>query len=195
MASAALVEWRNGGLLRLDELEAVHSSASGSGPGRRWGTSQLNRHLFVALVAQFQEYCRALHNEAVGLHVARAAAGQRDLIRTLLTQKRELDVRNPRRGALGSDFGRLGFKLILELNATGPATRRRLDRLETLVDLRNAIGHGNEAEIQAIIGAQPISATLASYRAYRRAVDLLAGTMDAVVSNQMARLLGVPPPW
>lgn len=54
MPSAALANWTSSCLPRLDELEQVHLDATGRSPGRRWGTTQFNRNLFVALVAQFQ---------------------------------------------------------------------------------------------------------------------------------------------
>ena len=50
---------------RLDQLERIHADARGTRRGRRWETEQLNRSLFVALVGQFQVYCRELHDEAI----------------------------------------------------------------------------------------------------------------------------------
>lgn len=91
----------------------------GSGRGRRWGTTQLNRSLFVSLVAQFQGYCRGLHDEAVEVHIAAAVPGQRTVLRTLLTQGRALDTRTPRKATLGADFGRLGFSFIDDLKRQG----------------------------------------------------------------------------
>ncbi len=51
MPSPSYTEWQREGLPRLDELEQLHVDARGAGPGRRWGTEQLNRSLLVALVA------------------------------------------------------------------------------------------------------------------------------------------------
>ena len=195
MASAALTEWRTVGLARLTELEGVHAQATGSGRGRRWGTAQLNRSLFMALVAQFQGFCRALHDEAVAVHVARAQPGQETLLRTLLTQGRKLDTQNPRRSTLGSDFGRLGFSFIDDLKARGAATERRLDQLEALIEYRNAIGHGNEAKIGLLEAEGSIRSTKRSYQEHRGALNALAGTMDAVVAMQLAALLGIGSPW
>ena len=56
MPSNSLTDWRTTGLGRLTELEKVHASVTPSGPGRKWGTNQLNRSLTVALVAQFQKF-------------------------------------------------------------------------------------------------------------------------------------------
>ncbi len=195
VASEAFIDWRTVSLDRLAELEAVHAQATGSASGRRWGTTQLNRALFVVLVAQFQGYCRRLHDQAVDVHVAAAVPGQQALLRALLTQGRKLDSQNPRRAALGSDFGRLGFSFIDDLKAASPATASDLDALEDLIDYRNAIGHGDEVRIAAIEARGQIKATKGSYQSFRHAIDRLAGTMDQVVATKLAAVLESTPPW
>lgn len=72
MASIAKGEWDATAKARLDELENVHVAAHGTNRGRRWGTEQLNRSMLLTLVAQFQTYCRDLHDETVDVHVASA---------------------------------------------------------------------------------------------------------------------------
>ncbi len=147
------------------------------------------------LVAQFQAYARGLHDQATDVHVAAALAGQRVLVHTLLTQGRKLDTQNPRRAALGSDFGRLGFGFIDDLKAATASAPAELDALEELIDYRNAIGHGDEATISSIESLGRIKATKGSYRGYRRTIGRLAGTMDDVVANQLSALLGINRPW
>lgn len=110
MVSRALSYWRGELSDRLDELEGVHQTATGAGPGRRWGTAQFNGQLFVALVGQFQSYARSLHDEA--LDVLRQGPPTSVQLATLAAQGRKLDTGNPRPSALGSDFGRLGMKLV-----------------------------------------------------------------------------------
>lgn len=195
MPSTALTQWRSAGLARLVELEAVHANLTGTAPGRRWGTTQLNRSLFLALVAQFQSYCRDLHDEAVDVYVAEANPHQRDNVQALLVQGRRLDTHNPRKATLGHDFVRLGIPFTAALKATGQATDRQLDALERVVDYRNAIGHGDEAKIVAFEAGGEIKATKRSYQQHRRALDALAGTMDDVVAQQLASLLSIPKPW
>jgi hypothetical protein len=63
------------------------------------------------------------------------------------------------------------------------------------VDFRNAIGHGNETEIAALSAGGEIRATKAIYRRYRRTIDRLTTTMDRVVADKMATMLGIPIPW
>ncbi|MBI2237919.1 MAG: hypothetical protein HYU54_05250 [Actinobacteria bacterium] len=179
----------------LDELERVHGDATGHGPGRRWGTEQLNRSLFLALVAQFRTYCRNLHDEAVEAHVTHANAHQTELLHTLLTQGRKLDSQTPRSSVLGSDFGRLGFSVLEAMSTVGARAKQDLDRLDVLVDFRNAIGHGNETEISVLVARGEIRATKNVYQRYRRTLERLAGTIDGVVAAEMADLLDLPRPW
>ncbi len=159
------------------------------------GHSQLNRSLFIILVAQFQIYCRDLHDDAVDVHVGAANPQQADVLRTLLTQGRKLDVQNPQPGALGSDFGRLGFQLIPTLKAEGTRTEEALQSLDVLVSFRNAIAHGNESEVGRLVAGGSIKETLTSYRAYWRTLDRLVDTMDQVVARELASGLGIPSPW
>ncbi len=100
----------------------MHVAAHGTNSGRRWGTEQLNRSMFLTLVAQFQTYCRDLHDEAVEVHLAHGNVRQEAILRKLLTQGRRLDVGNPRTDALENDFSRLGFKLLSALRSRGQLT-------------------------------------------------------------------------
>jgi hypothetical protein len=195
MTSAALATWRQVGLERLAELEHAHVKLAGTGPGRRWGTTQLNRSLFLALVGQFQGFCRDLHDEAVDVYVSHASLSQQDNIRRLLTQGRKLDTGNPRRSTLGDDFGRLDMQLIGEVRAQSITAERNLEALDRVVDFRNGIAHGNEAQISQLEAAGTIKATKASYQVHCRALDRLAGTIDYVVAEQLARAFGIERPW
>lgn len=129
------------------------------------------------------------------MHVAHANRRQADLIRTLLTQGRKLETQTPRTDALGSDFGRLGFKLIEAVKAEGSRATEDLRYLDLLVDFRNAIGHGNETEMASLSAGGEITATKTVYRRYRRIVQRLAATMDRVVALKMGAALGIQSPW
>lgn len=48
----------------------MHAAATRVRRGARWGTTQLKRSRFVALVARFRDYCRELHDGAATVHVA-----------------------------------------------------------------------------------------------------------------------------
>lgn len=195
MPSFAKSEWGTSATARLDELEQLHIDARGSSRGRRWGTEQLNRSLFLVLVAQFQTYGRDLHDEAVEVHVGQANPCQTAVLRKLLTQGRKLDTGNPRTDALENDFGRLGFKLLPALRAAEARVTVRLQRLDVLVNFRNLVSHGNETALPSFTASNDIESTLTSYRSYRRTVNSLVATMDRVVAAQLASGLSIPKPW
>lgn len=195
MPSSAKREWDTFGSSRLDELQQLHVDARGTGRRRRWGTEQLNRSLFLVLVAQFQTYCRDLHDEAVAVHVAQANPGQAAVLQKLMTQGRRLDTGNPRSDALENDFGRLGFELLPALRTARGGMHRQLFRLNVLIDFRNLVSHGNETSLQTFVASNDIQPTLTSYKRYRRTVNTLVGTMDRVVAAQLASGLRVPRPW
>jgi hypothetical protein len=49
----------------LDSLEAVHERVTEKRRGRQYATEHLNLALFVRLAAEFQGFCRDLHEDAV----------------------------------------------------------------------------------------------------------------------------------
>ena len=151
--------------------------------------------MFLALVSQFQTYCRDLHDEAIDVHVGVAVAQQAAVLRKLLAQGRKLDTGNPRTDALENDFSRLGFKLLPALRAGRAHTDERLKMLDILIDFRNLVSHGQETKIAAHCAANSIAETLTSYRRYRSAISVLVGTMDEVVANQLASGLQIARPW
>ena len=193
--SAAKAVWDTECLARLDQLERIHGAVRGTGRGRRWGTDQLNRSLFVALVGQFQVYCRELHDEAISVYLAQANPCQVDALRKLLRRRRDLDTRNPRRESLGNDFGRMGVRLIPALQSRYGRADQDLARLELLVDFRNAVVHGNESEVHALTRKRPIATTLRSYHLFRRTCDRLVRRLDTVVAAELAAELQISQPW
>ena len=195
VASLAKGTWDIESTARLNELERVHTVVRGPGPGRRWYTEQLNRSLFVALVAQFQVYCRNLHDEAVDVYLSPIGAPHAEHLRSLLTQGRQLHRQNPRRSVLGSDFGRLGIEIVPILSASGRQATRDLDNLDLLVDFRNAIVHGDEDAIRGGTNGGHINATLRSYKQFRGTIARLVSTMDTVVSSHLSTELQISAPW
>ena len=172
----------------------MHATLTGTRAGRSWGTTQLNRALFVALCAQFQRFCRKLHDEAIDVQLGVAHRNQVELLDLLLRRGRRLETANPRPSALGSDFMRLRINLIAELRRD-PTNLGALADLDRLLDFRNAIGHGDEPSIEVLTATGDIAATKASYLRYRRTLDGLARTMDRVVAEKLAVDLDIPKPW
>ena len=193
--SGAEVVWDMECVPRLSQLEQVHVAAGGTHRGRRWGTDQLNRSLFVALVGQFQMYCRELHDEATRVYLSQANTRQVAAIEGLLLWRRELDNRTPRRDALKNDFGRMGLQIIPALQNLYARADVDIDRLGLLIRFRNAIAHGNEREIRSMAQSSSIRPTLSSYRTYKSAINRLVGKLDVVVAAELAGELGIHRPW
>ena len=149
----------------------------------------------MALVGQFQMYCRELHDEATRVYLSQANANQVAAIETLLLRRRELDNRTPRRDALKNDFGRMGLQIIPALQRLYARANVDIDRLRLLVKFRNAIAHGNESEIQSMAQSSSIRPTLSSYRMYKSAINRFVGKLDVVVAAELAGELGIRRPW
>ena len=195
LMSGAKEVWDTECVARLDQLERIHADARGTRRGRRWETEQLNRSLFVALVGQFQVYCRDLHDEAISVYLAQANPRQVSAIEILLLWRRDLDSRNPRRDALKNDFGRMGLQIIPALRSLYARANDDIDRLELLVRFRNAIVHGNESEVDSLVQGYGIRPTLGSYRTFRSTINRLVGKLDMVVAAELAGELGIRRPW
>jgi hypothetical protein len=196
MASLALADWQTRLSVRLDELETIHASATGRGPGRRWGTEQFNGQLFVALVGQFQSYTRDLHDE--GLDWLRQQSPLARTLADLASRNRRLDRGNPSPAALSEDFARLGLRLQAALRQRSSRNDMRLLRLEKAVHLRNGIAHDDSSELaKAAEGprAERAVPTLTSYRIHRRALNALAIAVDDVVAEHLGRLASTSRPW
>ena len=193
--SGAKAVWDMECVPRLNQLERIHAAAGGTHRGRRWGTEQLNRSLFVALVGQFQGYCRELHDEATQVYLSQENPRQVAALETLLLGRRELDRRNPRRDALKNDFGRMGLQIVPALQYLYARAPVDIDRLELLVRFRNAIAHGNESEVCSLVQGHRLRPTLSAYRSFKNAINRLVGKLDAVVAAELASELGITRPW
>jgi hypothetical protein len=176
---------------------AIHATIGGSGPGRRWRTSQLNWSLTLRLAGEFQGYARDLHTLAVTHFVstvARANVPLRNVLQVQLTTNRALDRQNATSSSLGSDFGRFGLELWPTLRVADSRATRWQVSLEALNKARNAIAHANEGEL-TILAAEGYPLHLSTVKLWLRHLDRLACTMDDVVSVYLDRLLAAGRPW
>lgn len=152
MASRALDAWDTARLGRIDQLYDAHSRIEGGDArGRRWRTGQVNRLLVLALVAEFQGYCRDVHDLTVEEFVHRTSFLGSDLVeilRSLLSEDRKLDRGNPGIGELAKDFGRFGINWWSALASKNVRTAARQDHLERMMKARNGIAHADDLKIR-----------------------------------------------
>ncbi len=196
MASRAFEAWNNARAVRLDRLEAAHVAFAGEGRGRRWETEELNHAIVLRLAAEFQGFCRDLHDECILILVrgmGLPAGRLEDIVLLEFSASRRLDSGNASPGGIGTDFARLGMTLWPDIKrhyaARGPQWNERLEILNTA---RNGIAHDDQAKL-AEVRSRGWPLTLPGARRLRRSLDGLAKGMDTVCRDHLASLLKMAP--
>ncbi|HEV2756243.1 MAG TPA: hypothetical protein VG318_10775 [Actinomycetota bacterium] len=197
MPSDAFNSWREQRSYNLDALVSAHASVGGTGPGRRWGTEQLNLALALRLAVEFQGFCRELHDLAAQTFGEWTSPSAPQVARTItwsMTTQRQIDRGNATEARLTADFDRFGLRLSPALRARDPRTTGRLRELEKVNRARNAIAHDNPQPLDQLRReGRPI--TLTTVKLWRGSLNGLATTLDAVVADHLATLFGKKKPW
>jgi hypothetical protein len=188
MASNSLARWSKERIAALDEIENAHLRVGGSERGRRYATLQINYAYAALLSSQFQGYCRDLHSECVDHLVVTLPIAFRSFLRAEFVLNRAVDRGNPHPGAIGADFNRLGVQFWQSVQRLDTRNARRQELLQEMVDWRNAIAHQDFDSV----GGDP-KLHLSSVRAWRSAVNSLAGHFDQAMYNYLKALLGNSP--
>jgi hypothetical protein len=191
MPSRSLRRWQITAGRALNEMEAARLAVRGTGRGRRIAMQQMNQAYVVLLLSQFQLFCRELHEECVDYLVGQLALQPyHGLLNMRFTEGRKLDSGNPNPGNIGSDFGRLGVKLWLELRQLGTRGQMHHRALEMLNHWRNAIAH-QDFRNPELRGRTTIQRT--QLRRWRTACNRLAVDMDRVMYAYLSSITGAPP--
>jgi hypothetical protein len=138
------------------------------------------RGYVMLLSAHFQGFCRDLYTEAAQIIASKVRPRLQLLIREQFTAHRLLDRGNPTYDHLKEDFKRFGFKLDLAMD---PANVPRLTHLSALNQWRNVAAH------QGTTAPAGIPLDLPSLRTWRTSCDGLATSLDAILYNQLRRIL------
>ena len=197
MPSSALTTWRKERSERLDALLHAHMRVGGPARGRRWRAAVLSEALFLRLAAEFQGFARDLHQQACGVFASWIAPSNptvEDVVRKQLVQGRELARGNAHPGAIGRDFGRLGFDVWPALAARDQRTAAHNLTLERLNDARNDLAHAEDARL-ARLREEGFPLALDTYRRWRGDLDVLAANLDAETAIQLGRLFDRERPW
>ena len=125
MPSDALVAWQTERMPRLQmvevdclHLEALHAAA----PNR---VQEFIRSYAVLLSAEFQGFCRDLHDKcAESLVDSVNPPALQAVLRSQCRYGRKLDTGNPNPGNLGADFNRYLFEFWDEVLVVDPTTQR-----------------------------------------------------------------------
>ncbi|MPZ33868.1 MAG: hypothetical protein GEV13_23235 [Rhodospirillales bacterium] len=192
--SLALDFWLEIQSSRLDEFEGAHKAVGGSGRGRRFATQQINRAYAVLLAAQFQAFCRLLHDECTRALIGSIPSADLQVVaRANFFTGLAMDRGNANPGNIGSDFGRLGLKLWDELNALNPKNALRNKQLNELNVWRNANVHEDFRDRGTFPAGQRTILRLPKVREWRRTCDSLASDMDGLMHGYVGKLMGRPP--
>lgn len=155
-------------------------------------TEHLTLALFVRLAAEFQGFCRDLHDDAAIRIVGglpEGFASRVPVVLAVLVKGRKLDRGNAAPGNIGADFGNLGMSLWPSVYARYPVQGLRwkvvLDRLN---QVRNAVVHSDSAKLAEAKRAQPL--TLTTFRRWRGSLNAAAAGLDRVVGAYLEDLTG-----
>jgi hypothetical protein len=190
MPSRALHFWLRDRSRALDEIEQAHRSVGGAGPCRRYATQQINHAYAVLLSAQFQGFCRDLHDDcAAHLVQSGTMASLRVAFEGALVWGRKLNTGNPNPGNIGSDFNRFDLRFWIEVRTADARSDSRFDRLEELNRWRTAIAHQDFDP--RVLGNEPLR--LERVREWQSACEGLAISFDRVMRAHLHRLTGTSP--
>ncbi|MDM4138575.1 MULTISPECIES: hypothetical protein [Mycobacterium] len=207
--SDALDRWQVERAEALDSLDSIHGKITGRKRGRKYNTKHLNRALFVALAAEFQGFCRDLHEDAA-IHIANSlqtVPGNAKAVPVVLdalvrertisstrgpSKDRRLDKGNADFSALVTDFATLGILISDELKARYPRKSPKWVRtLEALNDARNGIAHSDAQKLAS--SDRDHGLTLATFRRWRSSLNGASVGMDRVVGAYLLDLTGTKP--
>ena len=180
MPSASLLHWQNDRMPRLQQVDLQCAASLAVVPPNPHLIDENLRGYVVLLSGHFQGFCRDLCTEAAVVIASKVRSSLRLLIQDQFTAIRQLDHGNPSLQNLKKDFKRFGFALDLTVD---PANAGRLADLSALNQWRNVAAH------QGTTLPTGIALDLPSLRAWRASCDGLATSLDAILYNQLRRLL------
>ena len=170
-----------------------------SGPGRPLELSKPIAHAYViVMLREFQAFARDLHDVAVQSLVT--ASGVDEAFRPIMiegiTGGRQLDRGNATQSAIKSDFKRIGLAAIdIQAHNDGWSSGDPKDSatFDALVELRNAVGHGNEVALKTLIGSRRARDTVSWARDRRPVLNRYSKALDRIVWDHLMKTTGSEP--
>jgi hypothetical protein len=174
---------------------AAHPDAAASATDP-WVAQEWTGALVLRLAAEFQGYCRALHDDAIDavLDVVTVPRGalQAVLINGL-SAGRGLDRRSADPKTISDDFDRLGCDLWVSLGVRRPVVARAWREVLALLHIaRNGLAHDDLGALARVEAAGwPVD--IATVRNWRNVLDDIATEMNDGVGADIAELIGKIP--
>jgi hypothetical protein len=167
-------------MARLQQIDLQCAASLAAVPTNAHLIDENLRGFVVLLSAHFQGFCRDLYTEAAQVIASKVRPTLRPLIQEQFTAHRKLDRGNPSLDHLKEDFKRFGFNLEL---ARDPGNAPRLTNLAALNKWRNVAAHQGPTPP----AGAPLN--LPALQAWRVSCDELAALLDAILYNQLQRIL------
>ena len=139
----------------------------------------------MLLSGHFQGFCRDLYTECSQICAAAVPPGLQTTVQAQFAAELKLNFGNPTVENIRRDFERFGFLL----NLAG-IHRVGVTHLGHLNYWRNATAHQRATPPPAGV---PATLTLADVQAWRASCDGLATSLDAIMSDELLRILGTAP--
>lgn len=188
---------------RADTIKALahgHASVGAvTGPGRPLDISKPLAHGYIiVMLSQFQSFVRDLHDVAAEHLVTSSAAdaGYTSVLVEGLTKGRAIDRGNATERSIKQDFGRLGITPIdvgsrnRRWTHPGGADSRTFN---ALIELRNALGHGNETQKRAMILSGRARDNVSWARDRLPVLNRYAKALDRIVWDHLVKTTGREP--
>lgn len=189
--------WTAERLGRIDVLATGHASVGGvSGPGRPRDASKPLAHAYIiGMLGEFQGYVRDLHDLAVErvISASGATASFAPILTDGMTSGRGIDRGNATTRTVKADFGRIGLSPLHLSVHNSRWTSGDSSQFDKLIQLRNALGHANDAELRKLLAAGGVKDTVTWARAQRPVLNRYVKALDMLVWDHLKRATGKEP--
>jgi hypothetical protein len=186
--SAALVNWQNDRMNRLNEVDVHCASVLALIPPNPTFLDETLRGFVLHLSAHFQGFCRDLYSECSQLLIATIPVGIQPAAQKQFSAQLALEKGNPSHDNIKRDFDRFGTPLNLEgAHPMGPGH---------VTDLGHMNAWRNKAANQSnypLGGGIPVNLTLLIVQGWKTSCDGLANSLDAIMHGELLHILGVAP--
>lgn len=192
--------WRGARTETIKVLADGAASIGGvTGPGRPLDVSKPLAHGYIiVMLREFQGFVRDLHDLAAERIVTASDAGAayRPLLIEGLTKSRAIDRGNATQAAIKQDYGRLGISAI-HIGSYNPRWAQPggtdSKTFDALVQLRNALGHGNETQLRTLIAAGDVKDSVSWARNQLPVLNRYASALDHIVWDYLTKTTGSEP--
>lgn len=188
MPSAAFTNWQNDRISRLNEVEIHCAAVLAIVPPNPNFLEETLRGFVLHLSAHFQGFCRDLYTECSQIWIAAIAAGMQATAQAQFSSHLALEKGNPSYDNIKKDFNRFGF--LLNLQVVHPMGPQRITDLGHLNEWRNKAAHQGTQPLGAGV---PAGLTLPIVQGWKTSCNGLATSLDAIMCDQMLRIMGVVP--